>query len=75
MWKIFNIESTETNTKFGINEGHESVSYNRFLNLLKGSEDFRNFYNSALADSNFEAFFWENKPVTHQTLNDKYQPD
>lgn len=73
MWRAINIESTETNTKFIINEENESITCHRFLTLLKTSEEFRNFYNKYLAVSKFDAFFWENKPIAKHTLQNIYE--
>lgn len=75
MWETFVIESTGQNIKFGISE-HKPVSEisNRgFLELLRDSEEFRSFYNDFLAGCNFKAFFWENKPMTEDTLNHTYE--
>ena len=73
MWDIFEIESTEQNVKFGILKDDEAISNREFLELLRNSESFRDYYNSFLADSDFEAFFWENKPMTDETLDQDYE--
>lgn len=73
MWTAFKIDSTSQNLKFGIKEHGSPISNRKFLQLLTNSEEFRTFYNQFLADLNFEAFFWENKPLTDQTLNDEYE--
>jgi len=73
MWQIDELESTQSNTKFSILEDEVRISNDCFLNLLKDSQRFRDFYNGYLADSRFEAFFWENKPVTLNTLKEGYE--
>lgn len=73
MWKPFEIESSSQNTKFGISEDGDPVSNRNFLKLLRDSQEFREFYNGFLADSGYDAFFWENKPMTDDTLDDDYE--
>lgn len=73
MWTTFEIQSTGKNLKFGIKEDSSSISNRKFLQLLSNSGEFRTFYNKFLADSGFDAFFWENKPMTDQTLDDEYE--
>lgn len=73
MWEIFEIESSKQNVKFGIYEDDDAISNRRYLELLRDSESFRDFYNGYLADSEFEAFFWENKPMTDKTLDLDYE--
>lgn len=73
MWQTFEIDSSAQHVKFGIQEDDEAISNRQFLELLSSSESFRGFYNGFLADINFEAFFWENKPMTDETLNHDYE--
>lgn len=73
MWKPFEIESTDKNLKFGILQDKSPLSNKDFLDLLKNSKKFRKFYNAFLADSGYDAFFWENKPLTNQTLKNDYE--
>ncbi len=73
MWNISESESTQTNLKFKIEEDNTPISHHRFLELLNGSGDFRTFYNAFLAESGYEAFLWENKPVTSHNLEEQYE--
>lgn len=73
MWKTFEIESSDRNLKFGIEEEGSLITNREFLQLLSDSNEFRIFYNQVLADSVFDAFFWENKPMTDQTLDENYE--
>lgn len=73
MWTTFIIESSDQNIKFGINEEGSPISNQKFLQSLRDSREFRNFYNEFLAGSGFNAFFWENKPMTTETLDDDYE--
>ncbi len=73
MWKTFEIESSDRNLKFGIEKDSSPITNRKFLQLLSDSNEFRIFYNQFLADSGFDAFFWENKPMTDQTLDENYE--
>lgn len=73
MWTITEIDSTNQNVKFGIHEDGNRISNQHFLEFLRDSQSFRNFYNSFLADSDYDAFFWENKPMTDQNLGEDYE--
>lgn len=73
MWKPFEIESSDHNLKFGIQQHEVRLSNRDFLKLLRDSKAFRKFYNGHLAASGFDAFFWENKPLTNQTLKNDYE--
>ena len=73
MWNVLEIESGNSNQKFSISENDEPVSNRRFLRLLKNRQDFRSFYNQYLAELGFDAFFWENKPMTKSNLDEGYE--
>lgn len=73
MWQIQKIESHSNSFRFEILEENSEISYDTFINRLITSENFRKFYNRVLKRSNFEAFFWENIPVTKNTLYNTYE--
>lgn len=73
MWNYFEVASTENNIRFSINEDGSSISHSRFLELLTNSEAFRNFYNKILAGIDFEAYLWENKPITNKNTDETYE--
>lgn len=73
MWNIRTLESTDRNTRFTLEEKGDTLTHQRFLELLAGSADFREYYNRLLADSGYEAFFWENKPVTDGNRDENYE--
>lgn len=73
MWNINEIGSTNSNRKFQLLENESPVSHRRFLELLAGDQNFVVFYNSYLENCDFEAFFWENKPLTQYNLNKIYE--
>jgi len=73
MWEAVEIDSSDEHLKFIIREENKPVSVGTFLKYLRDSKPFREFYKCVLADSGFEAFFWENKPFTANTLSDPYE--
>lgn len=73
MWNTLEIESSDQNVKFKIEEDNASISNRKFLELLSKSKEFRTFYNQYLSHSDFDAFFWENRPITEKTLDDEYE--
>lgn len=73
MWKISKIDSSQQNVTFVIFENGSPISNRKFLELLQDSQPFREFYNGFLAETDYEAFFWENKPMTDQNLDNDYE--
>lgn len=73
MWSIKPIESSESIIKFGISDDKNRISHSLFLELLQGNTTFRSFYNEFLISLAFEAFFWENKPLTKSNLGEEYE--
>ena len=72
MWKFNILESTDQRQVFRLKAG-EPVSHRQFLSLLSENDEFINWYNQLLADCPFDAFFWENKPITNENLEDIYE--
>ncbi|WP_340106139.1 DUF6940 family protein [Rhodohalobacter sp. 8-1] len=73
MWNLNTLESSKNRFTFRLIENGESLSHRQFLTLLSENEEFIRWYNRLLADSEFDAFFWENKPVTEQNLDKDYE--
>src|SRR5699024_6495415 len=73
MWTISKVAATDQNQKFRIEEDDSPITYKQFLMLLENSTHFRTFYNQSLAASPFEAFLWENKPVSQSSLDQLYE--
>jgi hypothetical protein len=72
-WHTDIVNSSDQHLKFAIYEGENILTIQDFLNKLKDSHSFRNWYSSSLIDSRFEAFFWENRPFTSKTLAKPYE--
>lgn len=73
MWEADTIESSENHTRFVILEQNKPISHLRFLELLRDENPFCTFYNNYLKSLPFEAFFWENKPITTSKLKGPYE--
>ena len=59
--------------RYKIYQNNRQLTYNQVLELLKNNADFRLFYNDLLVQSPFEAFFWENPPITKSTIQQSYE--
>ena len=64
---------SETTHRFEILEDGCRLTCERVLNLWEEDESFRVFFNSILADSEFEAFRWETPAVTQASLNRDFE--
>lgn len=73
IYQFKELEAPGDHVRFTILENKSLISNQRFLEALKQEPDFRVQYNNYLCDCSFDAFFWENKPVTQQTLEDDYE--
>jgi hypothetical protein len=72
-WHTQSIDSSENNYKFTVYEGSSVLSNLDFLQSLKESEPFGRWYSQFLTSTGFDAFFWENKPFTANTLSSPYE--
>ncbi|WP_421774132.1 DUF6940 family protein [Gracilimonas sp.] len=73
MWNILEIESTDDHHKFRIAHQEKPISNQHFLELLNEERDFRTFYKNVLKELPFEAFFWENKPMSSSSIHREYE--
>ena len=49
------------------------ISFREFIDLLQTSQEFRSFFSGTIADSPFQAFFWETPPVNNRTLDQQFE--
>lgn len=73
MWTKVDIQNEQSVQRFRLKEKDNFISHRQFLTLLSENEEFIRWYNRLLADSEFDAFFWENKPMTEQNLDHDYE--
>ena len=73
MWNLVTLESSQTNLSFHLEENGTLMSHRQFLTQLSENNSFADWYNQQLADCDFDAFFWENKQVTKENLEETYE--
>ncbi len=66
------ILSPET-TKYWLLENGKILSYHSWINLLKTSTDFTDFFTEILKTSGHSAFFWEVKPTNQNNVNENFE--
>lgn len=49
------------------------ISFREFIDSLQTSQEFRSFFATTIADSPFQAFYWETPPVNHLTLDQQFE--
>ena len=72
-WSISTSDSKSNRFTFHLEENGTLMSNRQFLTQLSKNEEFANWYNRQLADCDFDAFFWENKPVTKENVDEIYE--
>jgi hypothetical protein len=73
MWEA-GLEIIDNNThKFSLLENEVPLSYERVIRYWQDDFEFRGFYFSILRESSFDAFFWENPPLTKSSLDQNYE--
>lgn len=68
MWRT-ETEAVAGGARYRLIEDGEPMSFRRYLGRLGASADFGDWYTGLLADSGFEAFFWEHPPLTVERLD------
>lgn len=59
--------------KFNLFEDKKPLSYEKVVHYWQDNFEFRVFYFSILEDAPFEAFFWENPPITKLNSQQAYE--
>lgn len=73
MWDA-RTDSTERNVhKIRLFENTDQLSYESVIGYWHSRPEFRDFYISTLKDARFEAFFWENPPLTRSNISQPYE--
>jgi Family of unknown function (DUF6940) len=73
MWTADRQAIARDSLRFSLRRNGEGVACREVIDLWCGNEDFRGFFTALLADSPFEAFFWESKPVAAQALDQAFE--
>jgi hypothetical protein len=72
-WRAIILESDEKRLTFRLSGDDKPLAHKEFLELLSENKPFIKWYNQFLASTNFDAFFWENMPVTTNNLDEIYE--
>ncbi len=59
--------------KISLFEDESQLLYADVIHYWQASSEFRDFYVSILRDSRFDAYFWENPPVTKSNIRQAYE--
>jgi len=73
MWEAKSNFVGNTTNKINLFEGDSQLSYDEVIGLWQNNSEFRNFYFSILFASPFDAFFWENPPITKSNIRQPYE--
>jgi len=73
MWSFKSKELNEGVQKITLYKWGRQLTYEGVISSWKSNSGFRKFYFSVLQRSPFNAFFWENPPITRATLNQPYE--
>lgn len=60
-------------TRYKILHGEKRLTFNEVIFFWKNSIEFIEFYNSILAESEYDSFFWENPPMNINSLERYYE--
>ena len=74
MWQ-YQVETLQSKRvqKFLIFTDQKQLTYSEVIELWKTDSNFCSFFNSLLADSSFDAYFWETPPITLSTIGRKFE--
>ncbi|MEM8524631.1 MAG: hypothetical protein AAGG68_08300 [Bacteroidota bacterium] len=58
---------------YKITEQNKPISFRQFIEILKRSSTFRLFFNNLFSQAEFNAFFWEVRPVIKDQLDNDFE--
>ena len=73
MWKYSSKTIRKGTVKFEIYNSEKTISYLDWINLTQNSIEFLNFFIDLLRDCEFNAYYWEVKPIDKKTLEDEFE--
>ena len=59
--------------QYQIKDGHQIISYQDWIRLIKSSAEFMRLFLQVLSDCPYEAYFWEVKPVAQSTRQQAFE--
>ena len=73
MWIAKSTNPDNNVHKISLFEGDSLLSYENVILYWRENPQFRSFYFSILQESSFDAFFWENPPLTKSNIKQAYE--
>jgi len=73
MWSFKSTALNKSTQKITLYKWGTRLTYKSVIALWRTNSGFRNFYFSILQKSPFDAFFWENPPVTTSNIKQPYE--
>lgn len=73
MWQSHLHQISSQTTRTNLTDGSSALSFRQTIDLWQTSEEFRKFFTAAIAESSFDAFFWETPPVTTGTADRPFE--
>jgi hypothetical protein len=73
MWKSHPETIDSETIRSSLTHDGKFISFREFVDLLQTSQEFRSFFAATIAESPFQAFFWETPPVSNQTLDQQFE--
>lgn len=74
MWEaIYATERSDKITKVKVTKDQSPLSFSKVISLWKNDKVFRTYYNGLLAQSTYEAFYWEVPPMVINRLEDPFE--
>jgi hypothetical protein len=73
MFKIKEEEIGKGITKYKVNKNTEFISFRNWIDYMKESTEFIEFYIEILMNSKYEGYFWEVKPINKNKLDENFE--
>ncbi len=69
-WRV-EIETLGGGQRFHVFDGSSIVSFKDYFGFMESNADFRSWYTALIAQSGYEALFWEHPPLTQPTWSNQ----
>jgi len=73
MWKSQITTLQENQHQYHLLRDGDRLTFGDFIRALREDADFRQFYNTLLADSPLEGIYWEHPPLSESILEQPYE--
>ncbi|WP_179021957.1 DUF6940 family protein [Winogradskyella forsetii] len=73
MWHYKKEIIKEGTIKFQIHDNERFINYKEWINLTQNSFEFIHFFIELLKECEFDAYYWEVKPIDEKNLDEKFE--